>query len=131
MGDAVNLASRLEGVNKRYGTLVLVSDTTAQACGEAVVFREIDTVAVKGRERPVALFEPLGLVGEVTDDTLSSRDAFAKALRLWRCGSFHEAANAFELADGDPAAAHFAALARDLVANPPEDWHGVSILTDK
>jgi len=132
MGDAVNLASRLEGVNKRYGTLVLVSDVTAQACGEAIVFREIDTVAVKGRERPVALFEPLGLAGEVASDALARRDAFGAALRLWRRGSFAEAANAFEtLADCDPAAARFSALAREFVANPPANWRGVSILTDK
>ncbi|HLJ20356.1 MAG TPA: adenylate/guanylate cyclase domain-containing protein [Stellaceae bacterium] len=132
MGDAVNLASRLEGVNKRYGTLVLVSDATAQACGEAIAFREIDTVAVKGRERPVALFEPLGLTGDVPADLLARRDAFARALRLWRLGSFAEASAAFEpLADGDPAAAHFATLARSYARNPPADWQGVSILTDK
>jgi adenylate cyclase len=132
MGDAVNLASRLEGVNKRYGTLVLVSDATAQACGEAIVFREVDTVAVKGRERPVALFEPLGLAGELALDALARREVFAKALRLWRLGSFAAAARAFEtLADGDPAAAHFAVLARELAADPPADWRGVSILTDK
>ena len=99
---------------------------------DAVQFREIDTVAVKGRERPVVLFEPLGLVGKVAAEAMSSREAFGKALRLWRRGSFAEAANAFEmLADGDPAAAHFAALARELSSDPPEDWHGVSILTDK
>ncbi len=132
MGDAVNLASRLEGVNKRYGTLVLVSEATAQACGEAVVFREIDTVAVKGRERPVALFEPLGLAGEVARDALAHRSDFAKALRLWRRGQFAQAASAFEmLAGADAAAAHFAALARDFAAAPPADWQGVSVLTEK
>lgn len=132
MGDAVNLASRLEGVNKRYGTLVLVSEATAQACGEAITFREIDTVAVKGRERPVALFEPLGLAGELGSDALARRDAFGTALRLWRRGSFAEAATTFEtLADGDPAAARFSALAREFAANPPQDWQGISILTDK
>jgi class 3 adenylate cyclase len=132
MGDAVNLASRLEGVNKRYGTLILVSDATAQACGDAIAFREIDTVAVKGRERPVVLFEPLGPAGEVTPDVLARRDTFAKALRSWRSGSFAEAAGAFEtLADGDPVAAHFTALARGFTANPPGDWDGVSILTEK
>src|SRR5262249_5831426 len=132
MGDAVNLASRLEGVNKRYGTLVLVSDATAQACGTAIVFREVDTVAVKGRERPGSLFEPLGLAGEVAGDMLERRTDFANALRLWRRGAFAEAASAFEtLADGDPAAAHFSARARELAADPPADWEGVSILTDK
>src|SRR5579885_2646568 len=132
MGDAVNLASRLEGVNKRYGTLVLVSEATAQACGEAVVFREIDTVAVKGRERPVALFEPLGLAGEVARDALAHRSDFAKALRQWRGGQWAQAASAFEmLAGADAAAAHFAALARDFAAAPPADWQGVSVLTEK
>jgi class 3 adenylate cyclase len=132
MGDAVNLASRLEGVNKRYGTLVLVSDTTAEACGDAIVLREIDTVAVKGRERPVTLHEPLGPAGEVAEDALARRDAFGQALRQWRRGSFAEAASAFEtLADGDPAAARFSALAREFAANPPADWRGISILTDK
>ena len=132
MGDAVNLASRLEGVNKRYGTLVLVSDATAQACGEAIAFREIDTVAVKGRVRPVVLFEPLGAAGGVTPDVLARRDAFARALRSWRHGSFAEAASDFEtLADDDPAAAHFAALARDFATSPPTDWDGVSVLTEK
>ena len=132
IGDAVNLASRLEGVNKRYGTLVLVSDATAQACGEAIEFREVDTVAVKGREQPVALFEPLGPAGEVPADVLGRRDAFARALRLWRAGSFNEASNAFEpLVDGDPAAAHFAALARTYSGNPPADWRGISVLMDK
>lgn len=132
MGDAVNLASRLEGVNKRYGTLVLVSDTTAQACGDAITFREIDTVAVKGRERPVVLFEPLGPAGGMTPDILARRDAFARALSSWRRGSFVEATRAFEtLADGDPAAAHFAALARGFATTPPSDWDGVSVLTEK
>ena len=132
MGDAVNLASRLESVNKRYGTLVLVSDATAQVCGEAILFREIDTVAVKGRERPVALYEPLGRAGEVSPEVLARRDAFAQALRQWRRGSFTEAASAFEmLADDDPAAARFSALAREFAANPPADWRGISILTDK
>jgi adenylate cyclase len=132
MGDAVNLASRLEGVNKRYGTLVLVSDATAQACGDAIAFREIDTVAVQGRERPVVLLEPLGPVGEMTPDALAERERFAQALRLWRHGSFAEAAVVFDtLADGDPAAAHFAPLARGFAAAPPDDWDGVSILTEK
>ena len=96
------------------------------------MFREIDIVAVKGREGPVALYEPLGRAGEVSADALVRRDAFAQALRHWRRGSFAEAASAFEmLADDDPAAARFSALAREFAANPPGDWRGISILTDK
>jgi len=132
MGDAVNLASRVEGVNKRYGTLALVSDATVAACGDSVVFREIDTVTVHGRARPVGLYEPLGLAGSVPAETLARRDAFAAALRLWRVGAFAEAARQFgALAEADEAARRLAAHAEEYVIDPPADWSGVSVLTEK
>ncbi|HUN49283.1 MAG TPA: adenylate/guanylate cyclase domain-containing protein [Stellaceae bacterium] len=132
MGDAVNLASRVEGVNKRYGTLVLVSDATMAACGAAVVFREIDTVTVQGRARAVGLYEPLGAAGSVPAETLARRDAFAAALRLWRVGAFAEAARQFgALAEADEAARRLAAHAEEYVIDPPADWSGVSVLTEK
>jgi adenylate cyclase len=59
MGDAVNLASRLEGANKAYGTSILVSEDTMQAAGDAVVARRVDIVRVVGRAQPVRLYEPL------------------------------------------------------------------------
>ena len=59
MGDAVNLASRLEGANKAYGTAILVSEDTMAAAGDAIVARRVDTVRVVGRAQPVRLFEPL------------------------------------------------------------------------
>ena len=64
MGDAVNLASRLEGITKEYGVGVLVGEATKDAAPE-FVYRELDLVRVKGKDKPVAIFEPLGLVGEV------------------------------------------------------------------
>lgn len=130
-GRAALLLALASATSLTVISLPLVGDATAQACGEAIVFRQIDTVAVKGRERPVGLFEPLGPAGEAAADALARRAAFATALRLWRRGSFAEAASAFEtLAGGDPAAARFSALAREFAANPPGDWRGVSILTD-
>jgi hypothetical protein len=132
MGDAVNLASRVEGVNKRYGTLLLVSDATVAACGDAIVFREIDTVTVQGRAQQVGLYEPLGVAGAVPAETLARRDAFAAALRHWRTGAFAEAARQFAaLAEGDEAARRLAAHAADYVADPPAGWSGVSVLTEK
>ncbi|PJI38688.1 MAG: hypothetical protein CTR53_15615 [Ferrovibrio sp.] len=59
MGDAVNLASRLEGANKVYGTSILVSDDTMRAAGEAIIARRVDIVRVVGRAQPVRLYEPL------------------------------------------------------------------------
>jgi adenylate cyclase len=59
MGDAVNLAARLEGANKAYGTSILVSEDTMRAAGEAVVARRVDIVRVVGRAQPVRLYEPL------------------------------------------------------------------------
>ena len=66
MGDAVNLAARLESANKLYGTSILVSEATMAACGQAVAFREIDHVRVIGRQAPVRIFEPLALQVEIT-----------------------------------------------------------------
>ena len=58
MGDAVNLAARLETANKELGTEILVSAATREACGGAFAFREVGTISVKGREEPVTVFTP-------------------------------------------------------------------------
>ncbi len=132
MGDAVNLASRVEGVNKRYGTVLLVTDATRAACGPDLVFREIDTVAVKGRATPVTLYEPLGRTGSVAPDLLAAAEAFAGALALWRAGQFAQAQQAFAaLAPNDPAAAGFAERAMLYLVEPPAAWQGVTVLTEK
>ena len=65
VGDHVNLASRLEGLNKVYGTRVLVTEFTVRALPEGFVVREIGTVRVKGRAQPVRVFELLAADGEV------------------------------------------------------------------
>lgn len=129
MGDAVNLASRLEGANKAYGTSILVSEETVAAAGAGFEFREIDRVRVKGRAKAVAIFEPLG-----EDHHLSSAAAhdFAAALAAYRAGRFEEAAAGFaRLAPIDPTAELFAVKARVLAAAPPVDWQPVTALETK
>ena len=79
MGDAVNLASRLEGLTKQYGVGILVGQATRDAAAD-VVFREIDRVRVKGKDEPVAVYEPLGLEAEVGK-------ARAEELKLWAAGA--------------------------------------------
>jgi adenylate cyclase len=83
MGDAVNLASRLEGLTKEYGADIIVGEETKNAVPD-VVFREIDRVRVKGKDAAVAIFEPLGLVGGVERAKLDEAELFSEALQLYR-----------------------------------------------
>jgi adenylate cyclase len=90
MGDAVNLASRLEGLTKEYGIGILVSESVVKAA-QGFVYREIDRVVVKGRQEGVAIFEPIGKVGEVGESQLQEIDRFHKALELYRKQNWDEA----------------------------------------
>jgi adenylate cyclase len=83
MGDAVNLASRLEGITKEYGVGIVVGENT-KAAAPGFVYRELDLVKVKGKDEPVAIFEPLGLVGEVETTVLEELKLFQKVLRAYR-----------------------------------------------
>lgn len=138
MGDAVNLASRLEGANKVYGTDILVSEATVAGCADRVNFREIDLVRVVGRNSPVRIFEPLGL--NFTEEPTPERAAqdsqvtrFTAALDAFRSRRFAAAAEAFAaLAETDTVAAHYADRARALAESPPgEGWDGINNLTEK
>jgi class 3 adenylate cyclase/CHASE2 domain-containing sensor protein len=131
MGDAVNVAARLEGVNKAYGTRILVAETTVAAIGERVLFREIDRVRVVGRGNALAIYEPLALgAGEAAQRTRAA--AQAEALTAWRRRDFVSAAELFSGASGDPVAESFAKRARAFVAAPPpSDWEPVTNLETK
>ena len=138
MGDAVNVASRLETANKIYGTQILVGDTTMARCDGRVKSREIDLVRVVGRGSPVRIFEPLGLVRTTASTQDSERldrkiEAFAAALEAFRAGRFAEAADAFEgLGEADAVAKHYARRAQAFVDSPPEQgWDGVTNLDEK
>ncbi len=97
IGDTVNLASRLEGLNKFYGSTILASESTVQECQGSIEFLEIDLVAVKGRQTPVRVFEPLALREDLTVFQARVRDAFGEGLELYRRGHFEQAALSFEL----------------------------------
>jgi adenylate cyclase len=64
MGDAVNLGSRLEGITKQYGVGFIVGESTRELVKKEFVFRELDLVKVKGKDRPVGIYEPLGVEGQ-------------------------------------------------------------------
>lgn len=134
-GDAVNLASRLEGLTKQYKVGAIVSEATVAGCDD-LLFRELDRVRVKGRQEPVAIYEPLGL-----------RDAVSPAVAE-RAARHAEALERLRARDWDAAEALFRDLARDerdaplygvyleriarLRAEPPgPDWDGTVDYAEK
>jgi len=83
MGDAVNLGSRLEGLTKEYGVQIIVSEFT-RAAVTGFVFRELDSVRVKGKDKPVHIYQPVGLADQVSADELDELARYNKALTLYR-----------------------------------------------
>ncbi len=130
LGDAVNLAARLEGINKQFGTYTMISADTAGALGPAFALRELSRVAVVGRAEPVTVYEPL--TEHEAQDRRDTLAAFAAPLQLYYAGEFERARSAFErIADADPPAARYAERCRQLGAEPPPDWNGVWVMTSK
>jgi adenylate cyclase len=131
MGDTVNLASRLEGANRFYDTTILASEATKKATGDAFIWREIDTVQVKGRDGTVTAIEPLAAAGATTPQQEARAAAYAEGLRRFRARHFAEAAAHFGRA-GDPPAMMFQARAEALARTPPgPDWQPVNVLDEK
>ena len=131
LGDAVNLASRLEGINKQYGTYTMVSASTYRMAGGAYPARELSRVAVVGRVEPVTVYEPM-LPAEY-EARRPVLEAFGQALELFYAGAFAQAEEAFgALADRDPPSRAYRAKCRELQASPPEgEWRGVWVMTQK
>ncbi len=128
LGDAANLASRLEGANKAFGTYLMVSETTWQQSGGNFVGRELGRLRVVGRKAPVRVYELAGLPGEGRPAHFA---AFEAALAQFYAGEFAAALAAFEQLPDDPASRAYAAQCRALLAHPPAAWDGVWSLTEK
>jgi class 3 adenylate cyclase len=136
MGDAVNVASRLENVNKVYGTHLLVNAMTRDMAKDAYEFREIDSILVVGKEEPEQIFEVLGHRGEVAQSTLELAERFAQALVAYRRQAWTEATEAFrsclELAPEDgPARVFLDRIPLLSSQSLPQNWDGVWILSEK
>jgi adenylate cyclase len=131
IGDSVNLAARLEGANKAFGTYTMVSEDTLKASGPLFPVRELGNIGVVGREdRPVRVFEPMQKTEY--DRRAGALERYQQALSLFQAGQFAQARPIFEqLAESDPVAASYIPRCDQLMANPPADWNGVWILTEK
>jgi adenylate cyclase len=129
MGDVVNLASRLEGANKLYGTRNLVSGSTVAATGAAFEVREIDRVVVAGHTHSELIFEILGSAGELTPQQLSLRDRYLEGLGAYREQRWDDAIRALNASldaiPGDGPSMALLKRVETLKADPPsQDWDG-------
>jgi adenylate cyclase len=136
MGDTVNLASRLEGLNKLYGTEILISDPRGEALRDGIVARPVGLVQVKGKRQGVEVWEPLCLASE--DDAVARELArlFVDGLGTYLERDFRGAAErykaALRLRPEDKPAALLLERCREFVrAPPPEEWTGVFVATEK
>lgn len=134
LGDTVNLASRLEGVNKVYGTRILLSETTARLVEGRLLLRELDRVQVKGRGQPLTIYE---LLGEYPPEGPPAwLECFARGLKAYREQKWEEASRNFlqvlQVKPEDRPAHIFAERCRSLALRPPPpDWMGVFVLEAK
>jgi adenylate cyclase len=136
MGDAVNLASRLEGANKLYGSHSLVSEPTVAAAGETIAFREIDRLVVVGQTHPEAVFEIMGRKGELTPERLSLQKRYSEGLAAYRSCRWDDARHAFraalEAVPGDGPSMALVSRIESFATNPPAaDWDGAWHLDHK
>lgn len=133
MSDAVNVASRLEGANKFYGTTIAASEMTVALTGSAFTWRELDAIRVQGRTTPVKIYELLAEAGQETPQQAASSAVYAEGLAHWRNREFDAAAKCFErTADVDKPSALFLARANAFASHPPgPDWEPVSTLDAK
>jgi adenylate cyclase len=130
IGDTVNIASRLEGVNKIYGTDLIINEDCFHLAEQDVEAREIDLLTVYGKTEPVRIYELLGKMGELDSSTSQLRDTFATALQKYREQKWTEAEKGFQncLAirknDG-PSLEFLTRIATFARTPPPKDWNGV------
>ncbi len=135
LGDAVNLGSRLEGLTKAYGVNIIVSESTKTAVTE-FVFKELDLVRVKGKQEPVAIFEPIGHKNDIDKEIRSELTRYKQALRAFRRQDWDKAEmEFFNLSRSYPDCFLYQEYLNRIAnyrKNPPgEHWDGVYTHTSK
>ncbi|MBV7535715.1 adenylate/guanylate cyclase domain-containing protein [Duganella sp. sic0402] len=135
MGDAVNLGSRLEGITKVYGVGIAVGEATRAAAPE-FAYRELDLVRVKGKNEPVAIFEPIALEREIDDATRQELERWHATLAAVRAQRWDEAENLLAELQADSPQRGLYPLYVERIAyyrqHPPgENWDGVTTFETK
>jgi adenylate cyclase len=132
MGDMVNLAARLEGANKAYETFLMISETTVARLEGEIDVRELDRIAVKGKDKPVTVFEVLDEKGKTDPAWLERARRFEQGLERYRARDFTGALAIFEAnADDGPSQVYAERCEVFVAAPPPADWDGVWRMKEK
>jgi adenylate cyclase len=130
IGDGVNLAARLEGVNKIYRTSIMISETTYAAVRDVILCRELDILRVKGKDEPTRVYEVVGEIG--TESGWITR--YADGLALYRAGKWDEAITVFDeliAQRNDSASYEMKRRCLEFRQHPPSDWDGIRTLESK
>lgn len=130
IGDTVNLASRLESINKLYGTSLILSEETYRMAQQVIEARELDLITVAGKTEPVRIYEAMGRVGEIAPERIQLREMFANGLAAYRRQDWDEAQRCFEsghLSDAEDGPSRLFVERVSLLRGipPPADWDGV------
>jgi adenylate cyclase len=136
IGDTVNLASRLESINKLYGTSLILSEETYRMAQQIIEARELDLITVAGKTEPVRIYEAMGRVGEVAQERIQLREMYANGLAAYRRQDWDEAQTCFEnclLSDAEdgPSRQFVDRVSRLRSVPPPADWGGVWHFSEK
>jgi len=129
MGDTVNTAARLEGVNKIYGIYTLVCETTFRKANQRVWGREIDAINVVGKAEPVVVYQVLGYADDIDETMLSMTSRYAEGLGLYRQRQWEAAMakfdQALEIIGADGPSQTMRMRCQDYMQDPPpKDWNG-------
>lgn len=137
IGDHMNLASRLEGANKEYGTYIMISEFTYHQVRERVIVRDLDLIVVKGKSKPVKVFELIGRANEpLPEATRKLVEFYQEGIMLYRQQNWNEAIRKFEQAltysHTDEPSKLYITRCKELISNPPgADWDGSYHMTSK
>ena len=136
IGDAVNLASRLEGLNKIYGTNIIAGEFTVKGFGNKFLVRELDIVRVKGKENFVTIFEVAGYAENADTRIVESFNIFHEGLFAYRSRKWERAEELFkktlELNPSDgPSGLYLERIEKFRLSPPPDDWNGAAIFESK
>ena len=136
MGNSVNLASRLEGVNKQYGTWILISEPTFEEGGSDFLVRRLDRVRVVGINKPVRLYELLEEKAFASPRQQEAQELFGDALELFEARNWEQAQSHFKrvlqlIPDDGPSQLYLKRIRKFKSKEPPQDWDGVFNLSLK